>query len=320
MRWASSRRESPGPDAPGTVELAFRPVRAAGFYYPSYPLIAVPGVDLLRSRQELELFQETSTVRFFPEGEPKLDWSRESLLVARLGMRPSGGYAVDVDRVTLHGSTLTVDLFEERPGAGDVAMAFDYPVTAAVIPVVPAGTTVRWRHTDFPDCGLPGYQPQPLSGAEAVIDAHGHVLRELVGRRLERIWAPWDLDGDGWCYDYPVILDIGGTRVEYQRNNANESCLTFNSIDPSAVISPPAGSRYRNVVWRPPPAAELSALHGRTVTEVVVVEWYQLEDENAGRTALGLRFGEDWITVQNDYARFGLSREEPPVWLRRHAL
>lgn len=52
--WAS-RRESPGLDAPGTVELAFRPVGAGGWYTPSNPLIAVPGVDLLRSRQELEL-------------------------------------------------------------------------------------------------------------------------------------------------------------------------------------------------------------------------------------------------------------------------
>ena len=47
-----------------------------------------------------------------------VDFTKQSLLIYRLGTRNTGGYSVSVQNMQVKGDTLVVDVIEEEPGAG----------------------------------------------------------------------------------------------------------------------------------------------------------------------------------------------------------
>ena len=64
-----------------------------------------------------------------------IDWSKQMLIAVAIGSRPSGGYAVEIDRVYRKGSHWEVHARESRPGQGTLQTAmltapFDCVVTA----------------------------------------------------------------------------------------------------------------------------------------------------------------------------------------------
>jgi hypothetical protein len=315
MSW-DSRRATPEPDGPDTVEVAFRAVRAYSYNGGIVPPIDTTTVHLLRTQEELTAFQAAAPIAFRPADPPEVDWAREALVVATLGTRPSGCYGVAVERVTRAGTTVTVDLYESRPGRGFAPDVRTHPCAA-----VAAATAVRWRSTDVPDLGLPGYEPQRLSGAATVIGAHAAALRRLVGRPLTRTWLAWDLARDCWFNDYPVLFDVGGTQLEVLRQNANDLCLTFDSVDPRAPIVPPVSAAGLRLAWRSSPTHELALLAGAELTGVEVLEWTDRSNAGrTGRTALSLRFGDAWLTVDSPASHNGLAFEPPGAHWRRHRL
>jgi PrcB C-terminal len=66
---------------------------------------------------------------------PVLDFSREMVLVAALGQRNTGGFAVRIDGATVSDGVLRVQVVETRPGPGCVTtQALTYPVAIARVP------------------------------------------------------------------------------------------------------------------------------------------------------------------------------------------
>ena len=66
---------------------------------------------------------------------PAVDFTREMLVVAALGTRPSGGFSVAVQKVVVHGDTLDVSVLESCPArAAMVTMALTQPVHVVRLP------------------------------------------------------------------------------------------------------------------------------------------------------------------------------------------
>lgn len=49
-----------------------------------------------------------------------IDWSKRMLIAVSLGSRPSGGYAVEIDRIVRQGEHWVVHARESRPAAGSL--------------------------------------------------------------------------------------------------------------------------------------------------------------------------------------------------------
>lgn len=64
------------------------------------------------------------------------------------------------------------------------------------------------------DFGIVGYQPVWLNHRSDVVREHAHRLRGLAYRTLTRVWMVWDLQGDEWFCDCPVLFDFDGEQVE----------------------------------------------------------------------------------------------------------
>jgi len=66
---------------------------------------------------------------------PNIDFGKFTMLVAALGTRPTGGYAVRIGQVLDDGTTIHVSVFETRPGKNCVVTtALTYPIDIALIP------------------------------------------------------------------------------------------------------------------------------------------------------------------------------------------
>jgi hypothetical protein len=75
---------------------------------------------------------------------PALDFAGQSVIVASLGEKNTGGYSVEVTGVELVGGKLKVTVRETKPGPGTfVTQALTQPYHVVRIPKVPAGTTVE---------------------------------------------------------------------------------------------------------------------------------------------------------------------------------
>jgi hypothetical protein len=74
---------------------------------------------------------------------PDTYFERETVLVAAMGMRPTGGHSILIDRAFLQGDTVSVIVRSISPGADCmVTQVITHPVDAARIPV--AGLPVRF--------------------------------------------------------------------------------------------------------------------------------------------------------------------------------
>lgn len=99
---------------------------------------------LLRSEAELRsLWNQLHGAQLNPPPLPPFDFARETVLVVLMGQRPSGGYAVEVQGVTLEGGDLFLDVRLREPAAGDVTTsALTSPW--ALVRVLRGGIDVAW--------------------------------------------------------------------------------------------------------------------------------------------------------------------------------
>ncbi|MFZ3560796.1 hypothetical protein [Streptomyces sp. BH055] len=80
------------------------------------------------------------------------------------------------------------------------------------------------------DFDLETYVPEWLRGRAAITASHGSRLRALVGKALARAWLFWDVAGDAWFADGPVLLAFGGEQVEIQHQKFNDISVSWNSL------------------------------------------------------------------------------------------
>jgi hypothetical protein len=89
-------------------------------------------------------WQQISARQVPAPAAPALDFAGQSVIVASLGEKNTGGYSVEVTGVELVGSKLKVTVRESKPGPGQfVTQALTQPYQVVRIPKVPAGTTVE---------------------------------------------------------------------------------------------------------------------------------------------------------------------------------
>lgn len=79
---------------------------------------------------------------------PAIDWSREWVIVAALGRRSSGGFAIKIDSAYQRDDTLEIVVRTEVPGRDCMlTAAFSQPVDLARLPRPAATLPVRFRET-----------------------------------------------------------------------------------------------------------------------------------------------------------------------------
>lgn len=91
---------------------------------------------------------------FIPQPpEPAVDFSREAVIVASLGSRPTGGFTIRIDQVTADADRLVVSVVRTQPGAGcALAAVVTQPVDVVRIPTpsLPVVFAERVERTDCP--------------------------------------------------------------------------------------------------------------------------------------------------------------------------
>lgn len=65
---------------------------------------------------------------------PEIDFATEMVIVAAMGTRPSGGYAIRIGRVVRRGNTVWAEVTSSAPGSGCMnAAALTAPIDAVVV-------------------------------------------------------------------------------------------------------------------------------------------------------------------------------------------
>jgi hypothetical protein len=89
---------------------------------------------------------------FIPQPpEPAVDFSREAVVVASLGSRPTGGFTIRIDQATTDAERLIISVVRTLPGAGcALAAVVTQPVDVVRIPTptLPIAFTERVERTD----------------------------------------------------------------------------------------------------------------------------------------------------------------------------
>ncbi|WP_329389281.1 hypothetical protein OG625_35760 [Streptomyces sp. NBC_01351] len=165
------------------------------------------------------------------------------------------------------------------------------------------------------DFGIAGYQPVWLNHCSDLVREHGPRLRGLEGRTLTSVWTVWDLEGDEWFCDCPVVFDFEGEQVEINHNKFDDLSVTWNTIETARPVRWP-GFRLH---WRPDPLPELHALRGRPLAGVELLEWTG-RDLAQGSVSVSFVFEERRATVFNALDENGLSFDPPDQRQRSHPL
>ena len=89
-----------------------------------------------RTREELESVWSEHASRVLPRPElPHVDWSKEMVVIVRLGERPSAGYSIEVESIDTESSPWTVVAREKRPKEGAlVPMMITHPFQIIAVP------------------------------------------------------------------------------------------------------------------------------------------------------------------------------------------
>ena len=99
------------------------------------------------------LWREVVAERTPPPALPAIDFDHDMVIVAALGRRGTGGYAITIDDVYAEGGRLYAVVRETSPGPGCMTIqAFTAPVTGVRVPRRGAATTFIERQDQL-DCG-----------------------------------------------------------------------------------------------------------------------------------------------------------------------
>ena len=91
--------------------------------------------EVVRSDEEWRaLWARLATGRIPRPEAPPIDFSEQVVVVAAMGSRPTGGYAIRIDRASYAGDTLWIEVTSVSPGAGCVTtQALSAPVAAGAV-------------------------------------------------------------------------------------------------------------------------------------------------------------------------------------------
>jgi hypothetical protein len=116
--------------------------------------------------------------------------------------------------------------------------------------------------------GIEGYEPQWHHDGPTLAAAHRVRFGRIIGQPLIGSWLMWDLAGNTWFADGPVIFGFPDQNVEITHRKFDECAITWNQVD----MSMPLDWRGLELDWRPDGDPALAAVHGRRLRSVHVVE------------------------------------------------
>ena len=163
-----------------------------------------------------------------------------------------------------------------------------------------------------------------LDSVDEVLSAHGDGLRSLCGQRLSDARIVWDVDNQTWFADEPVVLTFDDAALEIVFGKTNELSLTWDSIDFSQPPNWFGCYADMNLEWRACKNSAVTAVIGRRLVDITLVENYHTEEVIADRqnsTNVGKRhsawllhaicfhFDSAILTVFNALDENGLSNE-----------
>ena len=95
-----------------------------------------PGTLVVDSQKNLEEMWERITVQLVPRPDtPQIDFDTETALAVFMGERPTGGYAITIDKVVEHEDQVVVTYIETAPRSGmELTQVITRPFQIAVIP------------------------------------------------------------------------------------------------------------------------------------------------------------------------------------------
>lgn len=112
-------------------DVPVRPIPVDG----AYTGLDRPLRSLVRGEREwADLWSHLGSNRIPRPSPPPVDFGREVVVVAAMGTRPTGGYAIRIDSVRYERDTLWVDVTSVSPGPGCVTtQALTAPVAALAV-------------------------------------------------------------------------------------------------------------------------------------------------------------------------------------------
>ena len=118
-----------------------------------------------------------------------------------------------------------------------------------------------------------------IGNSADLLAAHGQRLAGWRGQTLEAVWVAWDLDGDRFFAEEPVILQIGGQQIQIVCWRLTDIALTWVTLDldrPPTYISDWAPEI--RLEWRADALEPLRNARGETLLDVHIVEQRQRVD------------------------------------------
>ncbi|WP_123819541.1 hypothetical protein [Kitasatospora cineracea] len=171
------------------------------------------------------------------------------------------------------------------------------------------------------DMGIKGFDRAPLTGLDAVRDAHGALLAGLAGRRLTGSAVVRFAEDGEWYADCPVVLEFDGRQVELCHWKLDELSIGWDTIDTTAPIEgwewhghTPRWSRHDEL---------LDDLTGRELHETALLEWRPADraDLAAGTVAVEFVFtGGPRLRIVNALDENRIERGPAHPYYRRHRL
>ena len=120
---------------------------------------AYTGVDeplraIIRTQSEWrEVWGRLAAGTIPPPEPPAVDFERRMVIMAALGVKPTGGYAIEIEDVRATPDSLYITVFETSPGPGCITtQAFTAPVAVVAVERHPGEPVFRERE-EIRDCG-----------------------------------------------------------------------------------------------------------------------------------------------------------------------
>lgn len=108
------------------------------------------------------------------------------------------------------------------------------------------------------------YAPDAYRSAAELEAALGNDLESFVGEKLDDIWLVWDVEGNEWFCDAPVILGVAGKQIEVSAHKLDELYVSIDGIDRRLPLGWP-DDNILQLEWRRNPSIVPEALLGRTI-------------------------------------------------------
>jgi hypothetical protein len=129
-------------EVPGGQRIELRAVTPQPMYYSG---LDAPAREVVRTAAQWQtLWQRIFRLQQPQPGAPAVDFGRETVVVAAMGVRNTGGYVITVDSVTATADAVHVHVTESSPGSRCfTTQALTAPVHAVAIPA--DGRAVRFH-------------------------------------------------------------------------------------------------------------------------------------------------------------------------------